>query len=55
MGLIHTCELNDVDPFEYLVALQRHHGQVAREPAEWMPWNYQAPLARLAAESAPSS
>ncbi len=47
MSLIHTAELNHVAPFEYLVALQRHAGAVAANPADWMPWtwNYQATLA----------
>ena len=48
MSLIHTAELNGVDPFAYLVALQRHHAEVVEIPADWMPWNYQEPLARLA-------
>ena len=42
MSLIHTAELNDVAPFEYLVALQRHSNEVAAHPADWMPWNYRA-------------
>ncbi len=46
MSLIHTCELNDVPPFEYLVALLRHEDRVAARPAEWMPWNYREALAR---------
>ena len=45
MSRIHTAELNDVAPFEYLVALQRHSNEVAAHPADWMPWNYQATLA----------
>jgi len=48
MSLIHTAELNGVDPFAYLVALQRHHAEVVEIPADWMPWNYQETLARLA-------
>ena len=32
MSLIHTCELNQVNPFEYLVALQEHSQQVAKDP-----------------------
>lgn len=40
MSLIHTCELNGVNSFEYLVQLQRHAADVAASPAEWMPWNY---------------
>jgi transposase len=54
MSLIHSAELNRVGAFDYLVALQRHHEDVAAEPGEWMPWNYHAALARLA-ESAPPS
>jgi hypothetical protein len=45
MSLIHTAELNHVAPFEYLVALQRYGDAVAANPADWMPWNYQATLA----------
>ena len=47
MGLIHTCELNGVNPFDYLTELQRHAGEVKRDPAEWMPWNYRQALARI--------
>jgi len=39
MSLIHTAELHQVEPFDYLVALLRHAGAVALEPAAWMPWN----------------
>jgi len=42
MSLIHTAELNDVEPFGYLVALLRHGEEVARAPADWMPWNYKS-------------
>lgn len=47
MSLIHTCELNGVNPFDYLTQLQRHAGNLARDPSEWMPWNYRQTLARL--------
>ncbi len=40
MSLIHTCQLNDVNPFEYLTELQRHAGELADQPEHWMPWNY---------------
>jgi transposase len=40
MTLIHTCELNDVNPFDYLTELQRHAEELAANPAHWMPWNY---------------
>jgi hypothetical protein len=44
MSLIHTAELNHIAPFDYLVASQRHAAALAANPADWMPWNYQAPL-----------
>jgi hypothetical protein len=53
MSLIHTAELHQVEPFDYLVALLRHAAAVVLDPAAWMPWNYPAALARLAADSAP--
>lgn len=48
MTFIHTSELNGADPFDYLVALQRNAGEVARNPGDWMPWNYRETLDRLA-------
>ncbi len=50
MSLIHTAELHQVEPFDYLVALLHHAAAVALDPPAWMPWNYTAALARLAAE-----
>jgi len=47
MSLIHTCELNGVNAFDYLTELQRHAGEVKRNPAEWMPWSYRATLVRV--------
>ena len=49
LSLIHTCELNGGNPFEYLTALQRHAAAVTAAPREWMPWNYRERLAHLAA------
>ena len=40
MSLIHTCELNQVNPFDYLTELLRHPAELSVRPAEWMPWNY---------------
>ena len=44
MSLIHTCELNDANPFEYLTELQKHAAELAQNPAAWMPWNYRETL-----------
>jgi transposase len=46
MSLIHTCELNKANPFDYLTELLRHHVEMKASPAEWMPWNYRETLAR---------
>lgn len=45
MSLIYTCQLNEVNPFDYLTRLQQHADQVAANPALWLPWNYRAALA----------
>jgi len=52
MSLIHTCELNGVNPFDYLTELQRHAEELKQRPAEWMPWNYRETPARLATPTA---
>lgn len=44
MSLIHTCQLNDVNPFDYLTELQRHAADLAARPEDWMPWNYRESL-----------
>jgi transposase len=49
MSLIHTCELNRVNPFDYLTELLRHPAEVAVRPAAWMPWNYMGNAAAVAA------
>jgi transposase len=49
MSLIHTCELNGADPFDYLNQLQRHAEELKQTPSDWMPWNYRATLARTGA------
>jgi hypothetical protein len=40
MSLIPTCELNKVNPFDYLTTLLRHPVELSVCPAEWMPGNY---------------
>jgi len=44
MSLIHTCELNGANPFDYLTELQKHAAELAENPAVWMPWNYRQTL-----------
>jgi len=52
MSLIHTCELNGANPFDYLTELLRHAEELKRSPSKWMPWNYRDTLARLATSAA---
>jgi transposase len=52
MSLIHTCELNGANPFDYLTELQRHSTELKANPSAWMPWNYRETLLRLAAPAA---
>jgi hypothetical protein len=40
MSLIHTCELCNTNPFDYLVALRKNSSEVKCRPDLWMPWNY---------------
>jgi len=46
MSLIHTCQLNGVNPFDYLTELNQHTEALSAHPADWMPWNYRDTLAK---------
>lgn len=46
MSLIHTCDLNGADPFDYLTQLQRHAKEVRARPGQWLPWTYRRTIAR---------
>jgi len=48
MSSIHTCALNQVNPFDYLMTLQRHAGAVKKNPSDWFPWNYHLAIAATA-------
>ena len=45
MSLIHTCELCEANPFDYLTELDRHANRAGANPQDWMPWNYRQALA----------
>jgi transposase len=40
MSLIHTCRLNAINPFAYFTALQQHAEVLAKNPRQWLPWNF---------------
>jgi hypothetical protein len=44
MSLIQTCLNMKVDPFKYLVTLMKNASAVFRNPAAWLPWNYEQAL-----------
>jgi hypothetical protein len=46
-SFIHTCELNEVNAYDYLIELQKHADEASRNPTQWMPWNYRETLRRL--------
>jgi hypothetical protein len=50
MSLIHTCRLNAVNPFDYLMAIANHASAVKLIPKTWLPWNY--PKSQTATQSA---
>jgi len=52
MSLIHTCELNRTNPFDYLTELLRHAEELKQQPSAWMPWNYRETLMRLTTPTA---
>jgi transposase len=40
MSLIHTCRLNQINPFDYLLAIATQPDSVKLVPQAWLPWNY---------------
>jgi hypothetical protein len=42
MSVIQTCRFCNVNPITYLATLRRKIAKVTLNPANWMPWNYQA-------------
>jgi len=46
MSVIHTCDLNSVDPFDYITQLQRHAKEVRAHPEQWLPWTYRPTITR---------
>ena len=40
MSLIKTCNINKINPVEYLTKVLENKELVLKNPSEWMPWNY---------------
>lgn len=41
-SIIHTCELNEANPFDYFKTLLANPKAIEDNPADWMPWTYEA-------------
>ena len=57
MSVIHTCRRvasprGDVNPFDYLQALQKNAPAATARPAQWLPWNYRGQLAPVSSSQA---
>jgi len=44
MSIIHTCDLNDMNPYTYMTELERHSTEVFANPQQWLPWNHKKAL-----------
>lgn len=53
MSLIYTCELCQVNAFDYLTELLRHADALAESPERWMPWNYRQAIDDLTESPVP--
>ena len=40
MSVIETCVMNNANPFDYLVEIQKNRENLKSNPENWMPWNY---------------
>ena len=45
MSVIETCRFCDVNPFEYLTAVQKQARLVSQKPEQWLPWNFRETMA----------
>lgn len=52
MSLIQTAEMSKKNPLHYLTALLEHHELVAKNPKDWLPWNYEQTLASFQSAAA---
>jgi transposase len=52
MSLIHTCNLQQINPFEYLTCLQKHSSEIFQNPADWLPWTFETTIAKKTEKTA---
>jgi transposase len=44
MSLVQTCRANQVNPFDYMLAVVRNTQAAKTDPGRWLPWNYRKNL-----------
>lgn len=47
MSFMETCVLNKVNPYNYLIAVQRYREDVRKNPRLWLPWRFEERLKEL--------
>jgi transposase len=47
MSIMETCVLNNVNPYNFLIAIQKHQQDVRQNPMLWLPWLYEERLKNL--------
>ena len=53
MSIIQTCQLNGIDPFDYLTQALTHWEKLSAATVDaWLPWNYRATIEALEAVKA---
>ena len=45
ISVIETCALNKINPYNYLITIQKNTESVLENPKAWLPWNYSHNLA----------
>ncbi|MGH7219542.1 MAG: IS66 family transposase [Nitrospiraceae bacterium] len=48
MSLVQTCRANEVNPFDYMLAVVRNAQAAKADAGRWMPWNFRESLVPLA-------
>lgn len=49
MSFMETCVLNNVNPYDYLLAVQQYQSDVRQNPQLWLPWLYETRIKDLQA------
>jgi transposase-like protein len=47
LSVIETCQLNKINPYNYLIAVQEYSDRVNKDPSLWLPWNYEETMLNL--------